>query len=271
MSADLQPIADQIALAAYELPIGVLKALVQRLQTGSDPGWPARRLAALGVTAQPQFRDCIDRLMRAWRQFAPDGSPLSVALALLAACSAADTHRSEQDIELVWTGPDTHTIPLRRTDQVLLQVIHEAKTSLLISSFAVYKVEEVSQALVHAADRGVRAAICLETPESGQQRVHYDTVGALGKDVLDRVQVYVWPMAQRPGEPDRRVGSLHAKCAVADESLLFITSANLTQYAMERNMELGVLIRGGTLPEKVARHFALLMEAGILVPFQNTR
>ena len=38
------------------------------------------------------------------------------------------------------------------------------------------------------------------------------------------------------------------KVAVADGNTCFITSANLTGYAMERNMEAGVLISGGTFP-----------------------
>jgi phosphatidylserine/phosphatidylglycerophosphate/cardiolipin synthase-like enzyme len=37
---------------------------------------------------------------------------------------------------------------------------------------------------------------------------------------------------------------MHAKAAVADSSTAFLTSANLTEAALERNMELGVLIHG---------------------------
>jgi len=40
-------------------------------------------------------------------------------------------------------------------------------------------------------------------------------------------------------------GSLHVKCAVADASVALISSANLTDYTMSLNMELGVLVKGG--------------------------
>ena len=43
-------------------------------------------------------------------------------------------------------------------------------------------------------------------------------------------------------------GKVHAKVAVADENFCFISSANLTGHAMEKNMEAGVLIRGGAMP-----------------------
>jgi len=48
---------------------------------------------------------------------------------------------------------------------------------------------------------------------------------------------------------------LHAKLAVADGESLFISSANLTNAAMQLNMELGVLICGGELPAQVVKHF----------------
>ena len=60
---------------------------------------------------------------------APEVSPQSVALALLAAANVEETHRCNEAIDLVWTGPDSHVIPLRRTDQALLQLINEATTS----------------------------------------------------------------------------------------------------------------------------------------------
>ena len=36
-------------------------------------------------------------------------------------------HRSLQSIEIVWTGPSFHGCTLRRTDQVLLDLIQSAK------------------------------------------------------------------------------------------------------------------------------------------------
>jgi phosphatidylserine/phosphatidylglycerophosphate/cardiolipin synthase-like enzyme len=55
---------------------------------------------------------------------------------------------------------------------------------------------------------------------------------------------------------------MHAKAAVADSRIAFLTSANLTEAALERNMELGVLIRGGTLPGLIDRLIDGLVESG---------
>lgn len=50
----------------------------------------------------------------------------------------------------------------------------------------------------------------------------------------------------------------------ADGELAFITSANLTSAAMERNMELGVLVKGGELPFELQRHLEALISTKII-------
>ena len=51
------------------------------------------------------------------------------------------------------------------------------------------------------------------------------------------------------------------KCAVSDARTLFLTSANLTEYAFTINMELGVLVTGGKLPAQVQEHFDQLISS----------
>lgn len=48
---------------------------------------------------------------------------------------------------------------------------------------------------------------------------------------------------------------MHAKGAIVDETAAFITSANVTGHGLDENMELGLLIRGGAVPRRLARHF----------------
>jgi len=47
---------------------------------------------------------------------------------------------------------------------------------------------------------------------------------------------------------------------VADDAGLLISSANLTEYAMMLNMEMGVLIHGGPLPGQAREHFNRLIQ-----------
>jgi phosphatidylserine/phosphatidylglycerophosphate/cardiolipin synthase-like enzyme len=57
---------------------------------------------------------------------------------------------------------------------------------------------------------------------------------------------------------------MHVKAAVADSQVAFLSSANLTEAALERNMELGVLIRGGNMPRAIDQLIDSLIESGAL-------
>jgi phosphatidylserine/phosphatidylglycerophosphate/cardiolipin synthase-like enzyme len=74
-----------------------------------------------------------------------------------------------------------------------------------------------------------------------------------------------WPGSAHPNvfydpralEPEGPGGVLHAKAVVADDEAVFITSANLTEAAWDRNIELGVIIRDRALALTVAATFAV--------------
>ena len=59
---------------------------------------------------------------------------------------------------------------------------------------------------------------------------------------------------------------MHAKAAFADDKIAFVTSANLTGAAQADNIELGVVIRGGPVPQRLGAHFRTLMANDILRP-----
>src|SRR5262249_53804680 len=90
----------------------------------------------------------------------------------------------------------------------------------------------------------------------------------------DRFWKTDWPGASRPNvyydpralELDGPGGVLHAKAVVADDEAVFVTSANLTEAALDRNIELGLLIRDPALAATVSNHFRRLIECSLLRP-----
>ena len=64
---------------------------------------------------------------------------------------------------------------------------------------------------------------------------------------------YYWPLAQRERNQTGRPAKLHMKCAVVDDVAL-VGSANLTDDAFNRNMELGVLLRDRFLVSSLVDH-----------------
>lgn len=137
-----------------------------------------------------------------------------------------------------------------------------AKSRITLVSFAVYRIPNIGKALVRAAKRGVRLTVIVETPDRLEGAGEYSTIEALGQEVAACSTVYFWPKENRPVGDNNKVGILHVKCVVADGDWLFLSSANLTQQAFTINMELGILVRGGTMPSRVEQQFDRLIQSG---------
>ena len=256
-------LAQEIHRLGADLPSDLANNLANALIELDTEDWTQRRTRLIGMVSQPGVRERVSAFVDAWQSSAPGVRAESVALALLSAVSVETHHRHHQRLELVWTGPDSQVIPLRRTDQALLQLIDGAQRTLHVVSFAVYKAQAIAQALVRAAQRGVSISIYLETPDASEGKVTFDTVQALGADIARHARIYVWPLEKRLHSPEGKHGSLHAKIAVADRRDLLISSANLTEYAMTLNMEMGLLVRGGERPAQVEAHLVRLVEQGV--------
>ena len=89
--------------------------------------------------------------------------------------------------------------------------------------------------------------------------VSMDAIGKM-RAALPDARIYFW---SDKGE-SYIGGKVLAKDAVCDELICFISSANLTGHAMEKNMEVGVLIRGGAVPMKLQNHLEALVTIKIL-------
>ena len=166
---------------------------------------------------------------------------------------------AEQSIELVWTGPTTPFVSARRTEQALLQVVNAAEATLFVTSFVTYGVASIVKALNAANDRGVEVEMLLELSQEHGGYVTIDGITKM-KSLVPRAHLYAW---RDKAEPFSN-GRVHAKVAVADSRMCFVTSANLTGYAMERNMEAGVLITGGGLPQQLHAHLRSLIDAKLV-------
>jgi phosphatidylserine/phosphatidylglycerophosphate/cardiolipin synthase-like enzyme len=204
----------------------------------------------------------ISRLDSAWRN-AEQVRPGELAAALRGASATAVLHESRGSVEMVWTGPSTGMVPVRHTEQVLCEVIESARNRLFIVSFVAYEVSLIAKALQDAVGRQVQVDVLLESSTERGGKVTVDSVRTM-KDTVPSANVYVWHVGTGKKVPASTMGSVHAKCAVSDGKLAFITSANLSTAAMERNMELGVLVRGGHLPSELHRHLEALVNTEIV-------
>jgi cardiolipin synthase len=216
---------------------------------------------ALSLTnwdGNPRAKSALRKLVAAWQDVRiPPGE---LAAMLTAASAAYHYAKAEQDIELVWTGPSSTLIATRKTDQALLQVIEAAESRLFITSFVVYKIPSIMKALERAIKRGVQTSMLLEAGESDGGVLTFDTIARV-KSIMPSVKLFSWI---DKGE-DFMGGKVHAKVAAADGNFCFISSANLTGHAMEKNMEAGILIRGGATPSRLQKHLEALETTRVIV------
>lgn len=168
-------------------------------------------------------------------------------------------------MQLVWSGPLPEGIPIRSTEQVIIELIENASESLFISSFAVYKAKNVLEKIKEALDRGINVSILFETPDSSHFKIKVDPLKILPDQILEKANIYIWPFNKRIKNEKDDVGSLHAKFVIQDDSRLFISSANLTESAFERNIELGVLIYDKAVIRKLKDHLKNLINIDVFV------
>jgi len=187
----------------------------------------------------------------------------------LAAMAYTQTYPQCESMELVWTGPrPVPTSTLRRLDQVLYDLILNAQRAILLVTFAAAKIGRLKTALQEAAQRGVVIQLILEFEDASAGQLSRDALTAFTGSVEQQAAIYYWPLDQRERNTHGKPGKLHAKCAVVDEAAL-ISSANLTDDAFNRNIEMGVLLRVPAMAEQISQHFQALIEAGVLKPINR--
>ena len=259
------------------LPLSLLKELRQLVQT-----LPTHELERLALSLEKQsstvspaslvqpiakaaWRDAVLKMLECWQKSASSVTGVAIASALDAMRYEKQQRQGELSLELAWTGPNPSKLPLRRTDQVLLELIRTAKKELWLASFAVYDISEIVQALHNALAKGIKLNVIIEDPKASNNKITFGALHTFGHELLQKASFWYWPLEQRQQDSKGRHGSLHMKCAISDGKNLFISSANLTQYAMELNMELGVLIRSEHQAQELLLHLRKLTSQEVLV------
>jgi cardiolipin synthase len=218
-----------------------------------------RARGAFGPNADQSL---IDRLHAVW-VLSPMVGPKEVAAAFRSAAQVVSLMETRGTLELVWTGPKTGLIPTRQTEQVMLEVIDSAQNDLFLVTYVFYKASSIVAALNTAVARGVSVNILLESSTEHGGTVRGDCVATV-REAIPGAVTFVWAGPSRLVDGGALSAAVHAKCAVADRTLAFISSANLTSAALERNMELGMLIRGGSVPAQLRQHLAALIATKVI-------
>jgi phosphatidylserine/phosphatidylglycerophosphate/cardiolipin synthase-like enzyme len=191
----------------------------------------------------------------------------------------ARTQRPEvrDPVDLVWTGPEAPGIANRDTGVVVRELFANAEHYVLVAGYAVYQGREVFRALADRMDQlpELKVRMFLNV-----QRRHRDTTvdSELLREFAHRFKTADWPGSRLPEvfydprsvdmDANKR-SSMHAKCIVVDRKLAFVSSANFTEAAQARNIEVGVLIRSERFAERLVEHFEALAAIGSLARIEG--
>ncbi len=172
--------------------------------------------------------------------------------------------------EIIWTGPTNNRFPVRRIDQVLYDLVSKAKKRIVLVTFAAHRVRHLCAHLTQAVDRGVEVTLIVESEDESEGQLTRDAIEAFRNVPAARTRLYYWPLEKRERNQAGRPGKLHMKCAIIDDVAL-VGSANLTDDAFNRNMELGMLVREQPTVLALAEHFQELIRSGVLVEVERAK
>jgi len=254
-----------------DLPAHLRKRLAQALETGlvSVPYGAAAVRSALGSDEET---DAVLAFLVRIEQLGISGPG-----------AAAFIHSIEQAVsrvprpDLVWSGPEVPGLHARDTRRVYEQLWGTAERSIWASSYAYFDGQKAFKVLADRMDAVPELQVTLLL-NIQRRRDDSRSADALVRQFADKLWGRDWPGERRPRvfydprslEPERGGSVLHAKATVADHESVFVTSANFTEAALDRNIEIGLLVRDRALATGVSRHFQRLIEDKLLRPLPAT-
>jgi phosphatidylserine/phosphatidylglycerophosphate/cardiolipin synthase-like enzyme len=251
--------------------LGIPSHLRERLASALDSGVLSAPLSVASLRSVLGHAEGAEEVVRALLELERLGISGRAAAAWMRTVEKAASRRPGPD--LVWSGPEVPGLHARDTRRVYEELLGSAERSVWASSYAYFDGPRAFEVLARRMDARpeLRVTLLLNV-----QRKWGETTAAdqLVRRFADRFWKSDWPGSSRPRvyydpralDPEGPGGVLHAKAVVADEEAVFVTSANLTEAALDRNIEIGLLVRDRALAASVSSHFRGLIDRGLLKP-----
>ena len=246
------------------LSLTELKTLAASLRTGRLK--PPYSASSLGRFLDGPIAVSVSQNLQTMAYTGMQPNATAYSIELLA--SARSEHLSNRNIvDLVLTGPPIAGSEHRDTSVVVSDLFRSAEETILVAGYAVYQGQRVFHAL---AERMVERPALKVHMFLDIQRKPGDTSSSteIVRRFTHRFQSEEWPKGKpypeifydpRALSPDRsKRAALHAKCVVADCRDVFVSSANFTEAAQERNVEVGLLLHSNSVAAQLTRFFDVL-------------
>lgn len=176
-------------------------------------------------------------------------------------------------VDLVISGPSIPQVPTRTTRAVFHELVAGLEKEILVVSFAIYNGKTLLKPLAEKleANSSISAKFVLNIQRGRNDKtISGQLVRKFKREFLENM----WPGTSFPElfhfpqslEIDWKTrASLHSKIIVIDRKRLFISSANLTDAAHEKNIETGVVLEHPASAIRIVNYFEALEKEGLIV------
>lgn len=245
-------------------------AALLALATAIQAGWVA------GSSPESVFTSIVGEhgsVIAQWLNELEDQSFTAPQAARLLKAVVDGRHRDQSLVpDLVVSGPDVAGVPTADTQAVVQSLFQEAESEIILAGYAFYNGKLLFERLAERMKQrhGLRVIFHVDVPRRSGDTTSDD---AIVLRYADEFKKRHWPWDQAPeiyydpralSTESHIRASLHAKVVVVDKSKLFLTSANFTEAAQQRNIEMGVFIRTPYIAEQIVSYFEGLRNSGQL-------
>jgi phosphatidylserine/phosphatidylglycerophosphate/cardiolipin synthase-like enzyme len=212
--------------------------------------------------------------MSAWLNSLENAAFTPAQIARLLRSIIAGRHRDRILVpDLVVSGPDVPGVPTADTYAVVQSLFHEAQNEIVLAGYAFHNGKLLFERLSEQKRLRpqLRIIFHVDVPRRAGDTTTSD---AIILRYADEFRSRHWPWQPFPevyfdpralhGNSHARA-SFHAKVVVVDRTKLFLTSANFTEAAHQRNIEMGLLSHAAYLAEQVATYLEGLRKSGHLL------
>ena len=248
-----------------DVPTSTLSAIHSALDSGHLTT-PVSREALAAYCAKNQ-------VALLYRVFGGHAKP--ACLAIVRCVLEERAHNVRPRPELVWTGPEGTQAHARDTAVVLRELFESARKRVVLAGYSFTNAESVLRPLQQVmVTHGVEAHFFVNVAQPDHAQTNEE---AYGQSQLAAFLKANWPFsspppavycdkrALQPGGLGGEYCSLHAKCVAVDSRRAFISSANFTLRAHDRNIETGVVLDDPHFAQALDRQWMALVNGGFVL------
>jgi hypothetical protein len=260
-------IEELLGIATYLYEAGNLDKLIEALETERLKKNSKRIVINNVFSGQERTQSKVVHLYLVWKENFPTFSAKDFSLLLKSISETISIEREKStEVELVWTGPLGSSEFPRMTRQVVQDIINDSENELMIAGYWIAGqadgegiVADIIELLVKAVERDVNLTMILDQNPKHYGGTNEEVIRELWNPNVELPKMAIWPDVSNGNHL-----KMHAKLIVGDQNDALVTSANLTMHALDKNIEMGVRLKGKPA-QKIARHLESLIEEGILV------